>query len=247
MLLSGKNAIITGTNRGIGRAVLETFAAQGANIYAHARSETPEFLSLTSSLAERYGVDIWPLFFDLTDYEAMKIAVKEIMSAKRQIDILVNNAGMAEESASFFMTSMERIKSVFEINFFAQIALTQYVARLMTRKKSGSIINISSFTAFDGTPAELEYVSSKAAIIGATKKLSIELGGYNIRVNSIAPGITETDMTDKLDGKLRKEIVGETVMKREAAPSEIAAAILFLASDLSSYITGQVIRVDGGM
>jgi len=247
MLLSGKIAIITGTNRGIGRALLETFAANGASIYAHTRTETAEFLRHARSLAEKHGVGIWPLFFDLTDYEAMKSAVREIMLSKRQVDILVNNAGITGEGSSFLMTPIDRMKSVYEVNFFAQMALTQYVARLMIRKKSGSIINISSFTALDGTLAEVEYASSKAALIGAAKKLSIELGEYCIRVNTIAPGVVDTDMACKIDDTIKNEIIRSAVIKRMATPLEIANAALFLASGLSGYITGQVIRVDGGL
>jgi 3-oxoacyl-[acyl-carrier protein] reductase len=247
MLLEGKNAVVTGTNRGIGRAILETFASQGASVYAHARRETPEFMEETRILAEKYGVEIWPLFFDMVDYGAMKSAVREIMSSKRCIDILVNNAGAVADSSSFMMTSMEKIKFIFEINFFAQITLTQYIARIMTRKKSGSIINISSISAIDGDPGQLEYVASKAAVIGASKKLSVELGEYNIRVNTVAPGVTRTDMSGMIEANLRDETIGKTVMKRIASTDEIAGAVLFLASDMSSYVTGQVIRVDGGL
>jgi 3-oxoacyl-[acyl-carrier protein] reductase len=247
LLLHGKTAIITGTNRGIGLATLETFAANGANIYAHARRETPEFLTVMSDISRMYSVKIWPVCFDLTDYEAVKRELKEISSSKRQIDILVNSAGVVAESTSFMMTSMEKMKSIFEVNFFAQIALTQYVARIMTRKKSGSIVNVASIAGLDGDPAQLEYVSSKAAMIGATKKLAIELGDYNIRVNAVAPGLTDTDMTLGMEAGLKKRTVEKAVIKRMAQPSEISGAILFLASDLSSFMTGQVLRVDGGM
>jgi 3-oxoacyl-[acyl-carrier protein] reductase len=241
--------MITGTNRGIGLATLEAFAANGAKIYAHARRETPDFLNLINDISRMYGTEIWPVCFDLIDYETMKQKMKEIAASKRQIDILVNNAGVILENSSFLMTSIDKMKSVFEVNFFAQMALTQYAARLMIRHKGvgGSIVNVASVAAIDGDPAQLEYSASKAAIIGATRKLAIELNGYNIRVNAVAPGITDTDMASAMEEGLMKRTLEKAVMNRKAQPGEISGAILFLASDLSSYMTGQVLRVDGGM
>jgi 3-oxoacyl-[acyl-carrier protein] reductase len=248
LLLHEKTAIITGTNRGIGLAALEAFAANGAKIYAHARRETPDFLNLINDISRMYGTEIWPVCFDLTDYETMKQKMKEIAASKRQIDILVNNAGVISDNSSFLMTSIDKMKSVFEVNFFAQMALTQYAVRLMTRHKGvgRSIVNVASVAAIDGE-AQIEYSASKAAVIGATRKLAIELNGYNIRVNAVAPGITDTDMASAMEEGLMKRMVEKTVMNRKAQPGEISGTILFLASDLSSYMTGQVLRVDGGM
>ena len=246
-MLKGKTAVITGTSRGIGKAALEVFAENVANIYAHARTETPEFSAELARLSNEHDVEIRPFCFDLTDSGGMKAKVKEIIAAKRPIDILINNAGMADESASFLMTSAEKMKSVFEVNFFAQMALTQYIVRLMTRQNRGSIINISSIAAIDGDPGQLEYNAGKAALIGATRKLASELAPYGIRVNAIAPGVIETDMSGKIRPELRERIVGRTFMKRVGAPKEIAGAALFFASELSSYVTGQILRVDGGM
>jgi len=247
MLLSGKTAIITGTNRGIGKAVLEIFAANGANIYAHARTETPEFSAELVRLSKEHYVDIRPFCFDLTDHSAMKAKVSDIAAAKRPVDILVNNAGIVAESASFVMTSAEKMKSVFEVNFFAQMALTQYVVRLMTRQGRGAIINVSSIAAIDGDPGQLEYNSSKAALIGATRKLAGELAPFGIRVNAIAPGTIETNMSGQIRQDLKERVLEKTFMKRIGSPVEAAGAVLFFASDLSSYVTGQVLRVDGGM
>jgi 3-oxoacyl-[acyl-carrier protein] reductase len=182
----------------------------------------------------------------MTDYEAMRRKVGEIAASKRPIDILVNNAGIAAESSSFLMTPLDKMRGVVEVNFFAQMALTQYVARMMIRRRNGVIINISSVAAIDGDPAQLEYVASKAALIGATRKLAIELGEFNIRVNSLAPGVTETGLADLMSDRLMSETLERNIMGRIAKPEEIAGAILFLSSDLASYITGQIIRVDGG-
>ena len=162
------------------------------------------------------------------------------MAAKQPVDVLVNNAGIIYTSL-FQMTPVDKMKEVFEINFFSQMALTQSITRIMTRQKGGSIINISSSAAFEGNEGRTAYASSKAAMICSTKVMARELGGFNIRVNAIAPGLTNTNMMvestakDALESTLQR-----TCMKRVGRPEEIANAVLFLASDLSSYLTGQV-------
>ncbi len=243
MLLKGKTAIITGCNRGIGKAILEKFAENGANIFACARKDYPEFVENINALAEKYSVEITPIYFDMTDEDAMKNAVMSIRKSRRNIDILVNNAGILADFNLFQMTPVENMRKVFEVNFFAQMKLTQYISRLM---KNGSIIFISSVVALDGSPGQIGYVGSKSALIGATKTLSIELGQFNIRVNAVAPGIIETDMGDELNQELAQDIIERSALKRRGTPIEVANTVLFLASDLSNYITGQYIRVDGG-
>ncbi|MBP3889428.1 MAG: SDR family oxidoreductase [Cellulosilyticum sp.] len=245
-MLKDKNAIITGANRGIGKKTLEVFAAQGANIWACARKSNEEFEEYIAELSKTYDVIIEPIYFDLSDDEEIKKAMKQIIDTKKDIHILVNNAGIVAESKLFQMTTIEEMKRVFDINFFAPMLISQYISKKMLRQKQGSIINMSSIAAIDGEPAQLEYVSSKAALIGATKKLAIELGKYGIRVNAVAPGATDTDMGGKIKQEVLEQTLNKTVMKRMATTEEIANTILFLASDLSSYITGQVIRVDGG-
>ena len=169
------------------------------------------------------------------------------MSAKEPVDVLVNNAGIIH-TASFQMTPVDKMKEVFEINFFSQMVLTQYITRIMTRQKSGSIINISSSAAIEGNEGRTAYASSKAAMICSTKVMAIELGEYNIRVNAIAPGLTRTDMMrGSTPENVLEDTLKRTCMKRVGRPEEIANVVLFLSSDLSSYMTGQVLRVDGGM
>ena len=246
MLLKGKNAIVTGCARGIGRAVLECFAAHGANIWACVRTDTTEFRQLCSDLSRQYQITVTPVFFDLEQTDEIKAGIKQITGEKQPIDILVNNAGMVPENRLFQMASIEHMKKVFDVNFFAPMLFTQYITRVMTRQKRGSVVNIASVAALDGGPAQTEYVSSKAAMVGATRKLAIELGQYGVRVNAVAPGLTETDMIKNMNEETLNRTISSTIMKRMAQPAEIANTVLFLASDLSSYITGQVIRVDGG-
>ncbi|MCG5047543.1 SDR family oxidoreductase [Pectobacterium brasiliense] len=246
MLLQGKNILITGTRRGMGRAMVDAFAANGANIYAHARQSDQVWLAELQEIAESHHVKIWPLCFDITNSEAMKLVVKQLMAEKRPIDALVNNAGIIA-NALFQMTSEEVLRKQFEVNFFSVFLFTQYVAKLMMRRKSGSIINISSIVGLDGNPGKSAYGASKAALVAMTKSIAAELGGSGIRANCIAPGIIDTAMLDTLPPYILEETLNSTDLKRIGNPSEVADVAVFLASDLSSYITGQVIRADGGV
>ena len=247
MLLKDKNAVVTGCNRGIGKEVIRVFAENGANIWACIRKENQSFTKFINYLEQEHSVKINPVYFDLGDKEQIMSGVKMIKGAKQSVDILVNNAGVIF-TALFQMTSMEKLKEMFEINYFSQMMLTQYISRLMMRQRSGSIINISSSAAIEGNEGRTGYASAKASIIASTKVLAKELAPYNIRVNAVAPGLTQTEM---MENSTPQEALEETLnricMKRVGQPEEIANSILFLASDLSSYITSQVLRVDGGM
>lgn len=246
-MLKGKNAIITGARRGIGRATIEVFAENGANIWACARKKDADFETDINVLSEKYGVSIWPVYFDLTDDDQMKAAIQGIRRTKLPVDLLVNIAAIADESSSFTMSAIDKIKNTFEVNFFALTRLTQYVARIMIHQGSGNIVNITSVAGIDGTPGQYEYVGSKAAVIGGTKELARELGQYNIRVNAVAPGIVDTDMGAQIREDLKKATLEKVIMKRLGRPEEIANVIAFLASSKASFITGQILRVDGGM
>ena len=246
MLLKDKNVIITGCNRGIGRAMVEAFAAQGANIYAHARQQTAEFEQDLQEVAARFQVEIWPLCFELTDTDAIKVAVKRLMSEKRPIHALVNNAGVIF-NALFQMTTAQALRDQFEVNFFALFNVTQPVSKLMSRQRFGSIINIASTAAQDGNAGKAAYGASKAAVVALTHSIATALGGQGIRANCIAPGITDTDMLAAMPAYIIEETRNQTDLRRLGLPEEIAAAAVWLASDLSSYVTGQTIRVDGGL
>lgn len=246
-MLIGKNVIITGARRGIGRATVEVFAQNGANVWACARKQDDDFEKDMRAVASANGVSVTPVYFDATDSEAVKNAVQEIKKTKLPVDALINVAGIADESTSFQMTSIDKMKRTFDVNFWGVTLLTQYVSRIMAKQLYGSIVNISSVAAIDGKPAQYEYASSKAAIIGATKELSVELAKYNIRVNAVAPGMIDTDMGAQIDNDLKNSILQHVNMGRLGKPAEVANAIAFLASDAASFITGQIIRVDGGM
>ena len=245
-LLKDKVALITGCNRGIGKAILETFVRNGATVWACARQETEEHARFLEYLQSEFKGVIYPLYFDLTDEIKVLENLKPLVLKKEKIDILVNNAGIAHGSL-FQMTSLNQIKKVFEINFFSQLLVTQYIVKLMVRQGAGSIINISSIVGLDPDQGYTAYGSSKAALIYASQTLAKELAAKHIRVNAIAPGLTETDMANQMGGEERISMIASSAMKRMAHPQEIADVALFLASDLASFVNGQVIRVDGGM
>ena len=244
-VLLGKNIIITGAMRGIGRTILEIFAKNGANIWACGRLQNDGFEADIRALSEEYGVWIEPVYFDLSNEDAIKKGVQEIIREKKQIDVLVNNAGIAF-GALFTMTPMDKLKNVFQINYFAQIQIMQLVLRVMMRQKSGCIVNMASIGGIETAPGYLAYGSSKAALIYATKSVSHEAGQYGIRVNAIAPGLVETDMGAYKSQEEINKILDRSSLHRKANSNEIANCALFLASDNSSFITGQTLIADGG-
>ena len=247
MLLKDKTAVITGCNRGIGKKILEIFSENGATVFACVRSIDEEFKSFINELIKKFNNQIIPIQFNLNDESKIKEAANNILALNKPIDILVNNAATIH-TAIFQMTSIKKLKEVFEINFFSQTIFTQYILKSMIKNKKGSIVYISSSSALDGNEGRSAYAASKAAIITQAKALSRELGVHNIRVNSIAPGLTNTDMMKKNhQEKIINEVISRISLRRIANPEEIANVVLLLSSDLTSYITGQVIRVDGGM
>lgn len=246
-MLKDKNIVITGSNRGIGFAVLKACAENGANIFACMRAQSEELEKKMQVLSDKCGVEIHPVYFDMGDERMIREGASEILKYKVPISGIVNNAGVIGTKSLFLMTSMEDIRHTFDINFFGHVFLTQRLLKNMIRNKSGSIVNISSAAALDGDPAQFEYVTSKAAMIGAAKKWANELGGYGIRANAVAPGVTETDMVSEMKTELLSGTVGNTALHRIGRPDEIAETVVYLLSDHSSYMTGQVVRIDGGL
>ncbi|MGN0620329.1 MAG: SDR family NAD(P)-dependent oxidoreductase [Porcipelethomonas sp.] len=245
-LLKGKTAVVTGCSRGIGKAILENFAENGADIFAVIRKENPEFSEHCSRLMKENGVNIHIVYIDFESEESVKCGSREILAAKKPIDIMVNNVGVSMPLRSLAMTKMDTIREVFQVNLFSQLLMTQLISKNMMRCKKGSIIFISSSAAFDGG-ANIEYSASKAAVIGSVRRLALELAPYGIRVNAVAPGLTDTDMGNSMSEEDEKIALSMNIMHRKGMPREIADAVLFLASDMASFITRQVLRVDGGL
>ena len=246
MLLKNKTALITGANGGIGLSILKKFSENGADIIACTRSKNEKFEQLILDISKKNKNKITPIYFDLSKENEIDQAIEKISSMSNKIEIVVNNAGINQVSL-FQMTSIEKIKEIFDINFFSQLKLTQKLMKIMIKNKKGSIINISSNAAEECDAGRVGYASSKAALIAFTKVLSKELGSFNIRVNAIAPGLTNTKMMGKdVSRKVIEEAIKRVALKRPAEPEEISDVVMFLGSDLSSYISGEVIFVTGG-
>ena len=246
-MLKKKTAVLTGSSRGIGKEILSIFAENNANIIACSRQKDEQHIKFIEDLKKKKNVEIDPYFFDLADTNLVKEKALEIIKKHKKIDILINNAGVIH-TALFQMTTVNKFKEIFETNFFSTVQFTQIILKSMMPHKNGSIINISSTSAFDNEDGRSAYSSSKLSLVSLTKTLSNELGRFNIRVNSIAPGLTQTDMAMQNTKKeLIDKIIDDTALKRIGNTKDIANTALFLSSELSSYITGQTIRVDGGM
>lgn len=244
--LEGKTAVITGSNRGIGLAILKLFAVEGANIIACARQQSEELDSMYASIAVENNVTIIPVYFDLADEVAVKVATKKIKSLKRPVDILVNNAGIPHLAILPF-TRMSDVHDVFQVNYFSQLLIIQGLQSLLAKSGQGIIVNIASIAGMDGEVGNSVYGATKASMILLTKVLSKEFASQNIRVNAVAPGLISTDFADKMGDKAKESMTASSLLHRLGEADEVAKTVLYLASDEASFITGQVIRVDGGV
>jgi|TARA_B110000014_G_C20120104_1_gene593191 3-oxoacyl-[acyl-carrier protein] reductase len=245
-MLKNKLALVTGANRGIGLSILKKFSENGANIIACTRERNEKFEELILDISKKHKNKIIPIYFDLSKENEIEQGIKKINSLSDNVEIIVNNAGINQVSL-FQMTPIEKIKEIFDINFFSHLRLTQKLMKIMIKNKKGSIINISSNAAQECDAGRVGYASSKAALVAFTKVLSKELGNFNIRVNAVAPGLTNTEMMKKdISEKIIEEAIKKTALKRPAEAEEISNTVMFLASDLSRYITGEVIFVTGG-
>ena len=244
----GRTVLITGTNRGIGKAILERFSEEeDITILAHARKESDKFSKLLEDIeSEHQGVTLVPVYFDLKYSDQIKSSLKGALALYKKIDVLVNNAGIMMPCKPFLMTDMAQIRETFEVNFFAQVQITQIVTRAMIRNRGGAIVNIASVAALSGVEGQFDYTASKTAIVGMTRRLSSELGAYNIRCNAVAPGMIETDMIYQIDDESRENLLKNRITKRLGSAENVADAVYFLGSDASEYINGQILKIDGG-
>ncbi len=239
------NAIITGSNRGIGKAMVEAFAAAGYNVWACARKSTPEHEAWLNDTASRYGVWVKPVYFEMSDTDSVNNGIKQILDENQTIDVLVNNAGISTVGL-LSMSKVDDIRKLFEVNYFAMLQIIQKVSKKMARQKKGAIINMGSIAGIEPQPGKIAYGSSKAAVMMMTKCLAKELGPMGIRVNSIAPGPIETEMIHQYNDEMLAKLASESALRRLGKREEIAQVALFLASEQASYINGEIIKVDGG-
>jgi 3-oxoacyl-[acyl-carrier protein] reductase len=244
-LLEGKTALITGASRGIGKAIAITYAEYGANV-AFTDLEVNAAAKEVVAEINALGVKGKAYASDASSYKGSEDIVNEILKDFERIDILVNNAGITRDTLLMRMTE-EQWDLVIKVNLKSAFNLTKAVQRIMLKQKGGSIINMSSVVGVKGNAGQANYAASKAGLIGFTKSVALEFGSRNIRCNAIAPGFIETEMTASLDENVVKKWVENIPLRRSGSPKDVANCAVFLASDLSSYMTGQVFQVDGGM
>jgi len=244
-LLKGKNALITGASKGIGKAIAITYAEQGANVAFTYLSSVEQGKALEAELSAK-GIQAKAYRSDASDFAQADKLITDVIADFGSLDILVNNAGITMDNLLLRM-SEEAWDRVLNVNLKSCFNTVKAVAKPMMKQKSGSIINMTSVVGIKGNAGQANYAASKAGIIGFTKSVALEIGSRGIRCNAIAPGFIETEMTDKLDAKTVQLWRDAIPLKRGGKPQDVAEACVFLASDMASYITGQVIHVDGGM
>ncbi len=244
-LLNGKVSIVTGGSRGIGRSICLKFAEQGSDVIFTYKSSKEKAESLKNEL-QSFGVKSEAIMSDASDFESAQDLIQNIESKFSKIDILINNAGITKDGLLMRMRE-EDFDEVIAVNMKSVFNMTKCVQRIMLKQRSGSIINLSSIVGVRGNAGQSNYAASKAGVIGFTKSVALELGSRNIRCNAIAPGFIKTEMTDSLDQKIVEAWMNSVPLKKVGNGSDVANSCLFLASDLSSYITGQVLNVCGGL
>ena len=246
-MFQGKNIVVSGGSRGIGKAIVEEFAEQGGNVWFTYNSNAQAADDLKSELESRYpDQQFVAMQCDISDQDQVEKVFSSYLDGLDSVDVLINNAGITEDGL-IVMMSPEQWCKVIQTNLTGTFYLTQKLAFKMLRQPSSTIINISSVAGVYGNAGQSNYAASKSGLIGMSKSLSKELASRNIRVNAIAPGFIDTDMTAKLSEKDRKELLEKIGLKRMGEASDVAHAAAFLASDKAQYITGQTLIIDGGL
>jgi 3-oxoacyl-[acyl-carrier protein] reductase len=245
-MLEGRVALVTGSTRGIGWATARRLAEHGATLVLNGSRDAQLLEARVTELTQAAGREMHGLLFDVSDEANVMAAMREIQARYKRLDVLVNNAGVLQD-AMLGMFSRDAIDRVVDVNVKGAIFVTQGAARLMSRRKCGSIINVSSIIGTRGNSGQAVYGASKAALVGLTLSAAKELSAFNIRVNAIAPGYIDTDMIRHLAPERHRQRLASIGLGRVGTPEDVADVAVFLASDLSRYVTGQVIGVDGGM
>ncbi len=244
-LLEGKTAIITGGSRGIGKGIVETYVKHGANVAFTYNSSAEAAEALANELSKD-GIKVKAYKSDAASYDQAQQLAEDVLKEFGSIDILINNAGITKDNLLMRISEAD-FDTVIEVNLKSVFNMTKAVQRAMLKQRKGSIINMSSVVGIKGNAGQTNYAASKAGILGFTKSVALELGSRNIRCNAVAPGFIETEMTGKLDEQTVQSWRDAIPLKRGGSPEDIANMCVFLGSELSSYVTGQVLNVDGGM
>lgn len=243
-MLSGKNCVVTGGSRGIGLAISRAFIAAGASVEYYSRSRAAEHDEL-AALASSADRELRWTACDVSDPAALEAAI-EASVARGPVDVVVNNAGVTRDGLVFRM-SLEDWKTVIDTNLTGAFIVSRTAARAMIKKRSGSIINVASVVGIMGNGGQTNYAASKAGLIGFTKSLAREVASRGVRVNAVAPGFIDTAMTEAIPAEAKSKLAAQIPLGRTGSPEEVASVVLFLASEMSSYVTGEVIKIDGGM
>lgn len=238
--------LITGADGGIGKEISKKFAEKGADLLLCFKENNDNVETFVSSIKQDFGVSVHEFFFDLSEEESIKNGLKEIKALKLKLDVLVNCAGIPHLAILQF-TKMADVRRVFQINYFAQLQITQGLLSIIKKNEGASIVNLSSVAGLDGEPGNAVYGATKASMAIFTEVLAKETAPFGIRVNAVAPGLTSTQFADQMGDKAKESMTSMSTMHRLGKPEEIAEAVYFLASPKASFINGQILRVDGFM